>query len=331
MQQNRKIIYRLESGSHLYGTATAESDVDFSSVFMPTTYDLLSLQKCDYINESTKPSSQDRRNTSEDIDDQQYSLPRFLHLVLHGNPNLLEILFCNKPLIEDPVFTPLKENAYRFVAKHIYHSFTGFAVSQKKKLEYKSKRFKQLLKTVEYLETHYSTIIIDPKAQMEANLVSWLNANLSEYKGDKRSRQSFHEGLPVKIIYEKIKSECENYGWRVRTDTFLSLGYDAKFAAHTVRLFYEGIQLLTKRALEFPITGQAYEDIMAIRRGEVALEEFYRICDRYDEANKKALAQTNLPDAPDWKWANQYLVDTLEKHIVSTSLHQTHIKKTSVK
>jgi len=320
MQQNRKILYRVESGSHLYGTATAESDVDFSTVFMPTTYDLLSLQKCEYINESTKSSSQDRRNTSEDIDDQQFSLPRFLHLVLHGNPNLLEILFCNKPLIEDPVFTPLKENAHRFVAKHIYNSFTGFAISQKKKLEYKAKRFAQLLKTIEYLEAHYPAMIADSKAQMDTRLSSWLNANLSEYKGDKQNRQSFHEGLPIKIIYEKIKSECENYGWRVRTDTFMSLGYDVKFGAHAVRLFHEGIQLLTKRTLEFPITGQAYEDIMAIRRGEVALEEFYQICNRYEESNREALAQADLPDSPDWKWANQYLVDTLEEYVVSSSL-----------
>jgi hypothetical protein len=58
---------------------------------------------------------------------------------------------------------------------------------------------------------------------------------------------------------------------------------------------------------------------MAIKRGEVGIEEFYKICDRYEEDNRKAYAEADLPAAPDWKWANQYLVDTLERHIVSHS------------
>ena len=77
MKQDHKLLYRVESGSQLYGTSTPESDVDYSTVFMPTAYDLFSLQKCEYINDSTKSPSQDRRNTSDDIDDQQYSLQRY--------------------------------------------------------------------------------------------------------------------------------------------------------------------------------------------------------------------------------------------------------------
>jgi hypothetical protein len=57
---------------------------------------------------------------------------------------------------------------------------------------------------------------------------------------------------------------------------------------------------------------------MAIRQGEVGIDKFYEICNRYEEDNRKAYASTDLPDAPDWKWANSYLVDTLENYIVST-------------
>ena len=324
MHQNRKILYRkilykVESGSQLYGTTTPESDVDYTSVFMPTAYDLFSLQKYDYKDNSTKSSSEDRRNTADDIDDQQHSLQRYVHLVLQGNPNLLEILYCKNPVIEDPVFTPLKENTDKLISRKVYDSFTGFAISQRKKLEYKSKRFNQLKAAIEYLHSNYSGSIQSPNANINDDLAEWLNKNLTEYKGDKMNRQSFHTGLPAKVIYEKIKSEYENYGWRVKTSTFTTLGYDVKFGAHAVRLFYEGIQLLTKGYLEFPIAGQAYEDIMAIRRGEVGINEFYEICGRYEEENRKAYASTNLPDAPDFKWANKYLVDTLENYIVTTS------------
>jgi predicted nucleotidyltransferase len=320
MQQDRKIIYQVESGSQLYGTTLPESDVDYSSVFMPTSYDIFSLQKCDYINDSTKSSTENRRNTAEDVDNQKYSLQRFMHLVLHGNPNLLEVLFCKNPIIEDPIFTPVKENVHRFIAKHIYKSFTGFAISQKKKLQYKALRFKQLEDTLKWFEKKRQDQIVDSSAQMSEEDAVFLNGMLSEYKGKKNNRESFHQGLPIKIIYEKIKAEYDDYGWRVHTNTFERLGYDVKFGAHAIRLFYEGIQLLTKKNLEFPITGQAYDDIMSIRRGDVGLEGFYELCDQYEEKNRKALDQSDLPDEPDWKWANQYLVDTLEKYIVSNSL-----------
>jgi predicted nucleotidyltransferase len=320
MKQEHKILYKVESGSQLYGTTTPESDVDYTSVFMPTAYDLFSLQKCEYIDNSTKSSTEERRNTAEDTDDQQHSLQRYVHLVIHGNPNLLEILFCKKPVFEDPVFTPLKENASRLISRKVYDSFTGFATSQRKKLEYKSKRFNQLRLALGFFETEYpQSLLNDSKAILGIPAAEWLNKNLTEYKGDKSHTKSFHEGLPLKTIYEKVKAEYEGYGWRVHTDTFETLGYDVKFGAHAVRLFHEGIQLLTTGVLEFPITGQAYDDIMAIRRGEVSLEEFYKICDRYEEENRKAREITKLPDVPDIKWANNYLVETLENYIVTSS------------
>ena len=75
----------------------------------------------------------------------------------------------------------------------------------------------------------------------------------------------FHKGLPLKVIYEKIVSEYERYGWRVKTDSFATLGYDTKFASHTIRLLHEGAQLLLNGYLEFPISGEAHEDIMNIK------------------------------------------------------------------
>jgi len=321
MKQERKILYKVKSGSQLYGTTTPESDVDYTSVFMPTAYDLFSLQKCEYIDNSTKSSTEERRNTAEDTDDQQYSLQRYVHLVINGNPNLLEILFCKKPVFEDPVFTPLKENTGRLISRKVYDSFTGFAISQRKKLEYKSKRFKQLFIANKYFKAHYDQSYLEnPEMVIGHADAEWLNKNLTEYKGDKSNIISFHYGLPLKTIYEKIKFEYENYGWRVHTDTFETLGYDVKFGAHAIRLFHEGIQLLTTGVLEFPISGQIYDDIMAIRRGEVSLEKFYEICDWYEEENRKAREKTILPDVPDVKWANRYLVETLERDIVTASL-----------
>lgn len=311
---NRKILYKVKTGSHLYGTMTPTSDTDYSSVFLPTAEDILSLQKCDYIDDSTKNSSDNRRNNEEDIDDHKYSIGRYLHLLLQGNPSITEMLFAREPEEIDERFYFLKNNYSRFISLRVYDSFTGFAISQKKKLEYKSKRFHELEEALHYLESYHFDKV-ENKIPMDEQLAECLNHILKNYKGDKHNVERFHKGLPTALIYEKIKSEYETYGWRVKTDTFELLGYDVKFGSHAIRLLHEGQEILRTGKLDFPITGKAYEDIMKIRRGEVDLEEFYSIFATYESANRKAKEESILPEKADWKLANSWLVDLLKESI----------------
>jgi predicted nucleotidyltransferase len=313
---DRKIIYKTESGSYLYGTNTEASDKDYVSVFILTNYDILSLQKCDHIDESTKKSSSDRKNTSEDFDDQQYSISNYLHLVLNNNPNLTEILFAENPIIEDDTFTIFKKNVDKLISRNVYKSFTGFAYSQKKKLEYKSKRFTQLEKSLAYLEKEYPRDITDDSSAMGEKLALYLNENLSEYKGKNTNIESFHKGLPLKTACENIKKEYESYGWRVKTESFSPLGYDVKFASHALRLYHEGERLLATGRLEFPIKGSTHDDIMAVKTGNATIEEFYELCARYEGMCHKAFESTVLPEKADWKWANTTLVNILTDSIL---------------
>jgi predicted nucleotidyltransferase len=279
----RKIIYKTDSGSYLYGTNTENSDKDYTSVFLPTSYDLLSLQKCDFIDNSTKKSSENRRNTEDDIDDKIYSLNRYLSLVLSGNPNLLEILFAADPIICEPVFNIFKDNYDKILSQRVHHTFCGFAFGQIKKLEYKSKRYNQLAKALAYFETNYDPTELDSDdLKMSADVASYLNSTVDTYKTTKHNAESFHEGLPVKRVYERIIEEYNHYGWRTKTQTFASLGYDVKFASHAIRLYHEGAELLKTGKLEFPLSGKALDDIMRIKTGKVSLEEFYDLSDKYN-------------------------------------------------
>jgi hypothetical protein len=175
----------------------------------------------------------------------------------------------------------------------------------------------------EHLEEYYKQDISDPKSQMTDSLAEWLNISLTEYKGKNSSDgipgsgigKNFHSGLPTQIIYEKIKSEYDNYGSRVKNDTFKTLGYDVKFAAHAIRIYHEGAELQEFGQLFFPIGGQAYNDIMRVRRGEVSLSEFRDLAQLYENVNRTLKPVSILPEQPDYKWANAYLVDILTQYI----------------
>lgn len=318
-QLPRKMLYTIKSGSHLYGLNTPESDIDYLSIFLPRSEDLLSLQKCEYVDNSTKNSSENRRNTNEDIDDHQYSLQRYLHLVLSGNPNLTEVLFApkNVVIVEDERFTFLKNNYDKLISSNVYNSFVGFSYSQRKKLEYKSKRFGQLAKSIYYLESVFTKDQLqDSKLQLGEKVAEWLNINLNEYKGDKNNIEHFNKGLPLKTIYTKIVSEYERYGWRVHTKEFEKLGYDGKFAYHTIRLLYEGEQLLLNGKIEYPIEGQVKDDIFAIRKGEVPINDFYTLCTMYEDRCRLALEKSKLPKNPKRDWVNKWLINTLKTSII---------------
>jgi len=315
---NRKTLFKCKSGSHLYGLNTPDSDEDYVSIFMPTSHDLLSLQKCEMIDNSKVVKGENGRNTAEAIDDTSYSLPRYLHLTLQCNPNLTELLFAPKEVILETsdIYKELRSNRHLILSKRAYDSFMGFAISQRKKLEYKRVRFTELCSAIDYLEKECNTLLQDQTANnMTEDVASYLNKTVKNYKGSKHTTESFHKGLPTKIIYDKMIHERDNYGWRLHTDSFKTLGYDTKFASHTIRLLVECEMLLRDKKLTFPIPEKEHYDIMQVKTGQVQIEDFYTMCTLYEDRCRNALEKTTLPEQPEWKRMNDWLVKKLMQEI----------------
>ena len=76
------LIVKMKFGSHLYGTNTVHSDVDYKGVFLPSKKELLlgAVPKC--RNFSTNLGAQ--KNSQDDIDEEIYSLHYFLKLACQG-------------------------------------------------------------------------------------------------------------------------------------------------------------------------------------------------------------------------------------------------------
>ena len=65
-----------------------------------------------------------------------YELRKFIRLLLNSNPNVLSLLWLkpNQIVYEDPSGERLRENRDLFVTKQAYHSFSGYAHAQFKKM-----------------------------------------------------------------------------------------------------------------------------------------------------------------------------------------------------
>jgi predicted nucleotidyltransferase len=81
-----------------------------------------------------------------------------------------------------------------------------------------------------------------------------------------------------------------------------------KHAMHLIRLQYAGIGVLAEGQVPVRVDEAHRDRLLAIKRGEVPWEEIeaWRLAlhERFDEA----LASTRLPDRPDYRWANDFLI-----------------------
>lgn len=117
------ISYLTYAGSIAYGTNTETSDVDIRGFYRETIGDI--------ITGKSKDTIQDNRS-----DTVIYSLRKFVRLCRNANPNVLElhgtkdehIIFINE------VGRLIRDNREMFYSKKIFHTFGGYANSQRRKI-----------------------------------------------------------------------------------------------------------------------------------------------------------------------------------------------------
>lgn len=110
-------------GSHAYGLANENSDIDIRGIAVRTAEDILGMHHFDGFNQVT-----------ENTDIQIYTLDKFVNLALKGNVNVLEILFSDPSniLLCDGFGRYLLDIKEQFLSNDIYKSLRGTIYSHLK-------------------------------------------------------------------------------------------------------------------------------------------------------------------------------------------------------
>ncbi len=119
------ILY-CKSGSHAYGTNLPTSDEDFRGVFIPSE---------DYYIGLLKVEQEISNIDGKDV--VIYELKKYIQLAADCNPNILELLFCAQDdvLWQTEEGKILRDNRENFLSKKARHTFSGYAMSQLKRIE----------------------------------------------------------------------------------------------------------------------------------------------------------------------------------------------------
>ena len=230
-------IHQVVAGSHLYGTARPDSDIDVRGVCLAPTETLLGLSEF-----------QQYQSGGEDNDLVIYELRRFCALALNANPNILDILMApgEARQIIDPRWDIIYENRQAFLSQKARHTFSGYAVSQLKRIQ---------------RHRHWLTDPPDHRAAQEEFGGTW---DGSTYQFPKVARE------------QEYRAACKKWGdyqrWLAernprRAELERQFGYDTKHASHLVRLMLQCVRLLRDGEYDPRLYGDDLEMVLAVMGG----------------------------------------------------------------
>jgi len=305
-----KILYKIKSGSHLYGLTTPTSDVDYVGVYMEDTFEefIDPFNTKDEIDISITSKQENGKNDENAVDEKYFHIKKFIKLCAENNPNILEMLYTPKNCIEyvDPKFKSLiLDHPEMFVNAKLIDRFIGYAKSQEQKSYTKSENYLLLEKFKKWLEEIGD--FRSRKETIEYALTTFKYNFQNGFSGGytitnyilELGGMKFQFGITIKEAIARIKDRFARASHRVE-GIFVNK-YEPKFMSHTIRLLDEGYQLLSNGKINFPFTGKALEDIMNIKFGNTPVEIVVEIVNEYKN-RLSVLEKTHfLPKTADYE------------------------------
>ena len=132
-------VVRIKFGSHLYGTNTPQSDLDYKSVHVPDGRDILLQRVKKSINSGPRKAKEGEKNTPDAVDEGSYSLQRYLQLLVGGQTVAIDMLFAPNPIETSPLWKHIHDNRHRLLTKKSA-AFVGYCRTQANKYGIKGNR-----------------------------------------------------------------------------------------------------------------------------------------------------------------------------------------------
>jgi hypothetical protein len=340
-------IIELKFGSHLYGTNTPASDMDFKAIYVPTAREIVLGNYQKTICKS-RPKAECERNNKDDVDMEILSLDRYLELLMEGQTMALDILFAPENMRSEMTFLGLDvmneiyANKDKLITRNV-NAFVGYARQQAHKYGIKGTRMDALTKLMALLDSlpiHSS--LADHKEKFE-QLVNESEALTSLEKhplieiidilGPNRVDMMPHlhvcgRKVPfmaqIKFAKEVYGRVLEGYGSRARK-AHLEGGIDWKALSHAVRVNEEAKELLSTGFITFP---RPEKDLLvAIKTGKMDSEEVFGLIEQGVSDLYDAHAKSTLREEPDREWAADFIYRTYSNVVRNELTFENHTAK----
>lgn len=254
-------IVRIKFGSHLYGTDTPESDVDYKSVYLPERREIL-LQRVQDSMGVRKDKVEGQRNLPGDVDDEAYSLQRYLALLAEGQTVAVDMLFAPEPELAAPLWYLIKGERSRLLTKRSA-AFVGYCRQQANKYGIKGSRVSAAKRAMELFIEQRDRLGNTAKVQEVAGLLPTIfdaHTRTLEKETTQGHFETYFECCNRMVGFKNTLKEAaaiyariyEEYGDRARRAQSND-GIDWKALSHAVRVGHEALELLRTGFITFPL------------------------------------------------------------------------------
>lgn len=312
----RNVAFLSLHGSHLYGTDTPTSDLDYKGVFVAEQDDVILNRAAETYNMST--GGKEGSNTVDDIDLELIELRKFMWDLSKSQTYAVELLFANEESVQfsTPAFDFLRENTEDLLTSNMM-SFVGYCVSQSKKYGLKGKRLRDTERAYEFLLKQ------GPRKTLEEVLDSFeksvgYNENifLVEKTFDDQDHvarlleingKQFDLAVPIRKITPSLNKTLRKYGKRARK---AREGTDWKAISHAFRVAWQMEEIVKTGELKFPL--EKAPEILKLKLGEV---EYKDMQEALTELVEKIRTLEEKMEEKSWnseKW-DQWILNTYKE------------------
>ncbi|AND76035.1 hypothetical protein MX01_90 [Escherichia phage MX01] len=322
-------------GSHLYGTSTPESDVDFKEIFVPHPRDILLGTAMNHTNLNTNNTAS--KNTKDDVDHELYSLKYFFKLAADGETVALDMLHTPPEMVVKSdlpdVWKFIQDNRSRFYTTNM-KAYLGYVRKQASKYGVKGSRLAALrgvLAIVNQIPEQWVDYQEDGSTKQRRTRVEDIKHRLPEnefcewvfHNHEKTGPQTFYTVLGRKYqttlslieLKQSLNKLDAEYGERARKAE-ANEGIDWKALSHAYRAGYQLLEIYQTGDLVFPLREASI--IKLIKAGELPFKEVQELLeDTVDLVEVLAIqaSKNGMPAKVDMKFWDKFVEEVyLENH-----------------
>lgn len=299
-----EILTKVKYGSHLYGTNTETSDLDYKFIVLPELEYVLRGNKLK--NSVTSTGNDFSKNTKEDVDEEKVPIQVFASDFFDGQTYAIELALAitsknhNVVNVNRNMHDFVTELTGRFLTRNV-HSMVGFAFSQAHKYGIKGNRLKAIEQFIDMINESISEGK-DTVASLKNKVSLISDGNLYNssfsvggYDNQQKScvkllEKIFSYDVTLTEALERANGMKAKYGAR-SVDAKMAGGIDWKAVSNAVRITGFAIDLLEKGKFDLPVSQEERNLILSIKYGNETWETVETIINerlsKIDEAKQK--------------------------------------------
>lgn len=319
-----KTIVRLRFGSHLYGTATPDSDLDIKAVYLPTARNIL-LQRVKPAITNNRDKARGEKNTADDTDFEAYSPAKFLDLLADGQTVALDMLFAPaSALLEppDPLWHDIQALAPRLFSKKST-AFVSYCRQQARKYGVKGERLgavRLALDSLTRIESVYGSNEKLATATAELHTLAQghpllaiiqlpnPNGGSATYLDIAGKKAIF--SASIKSARDMVQNLYDDFGARTQAAE-ANQGVDWKAMSHAVRIAAQAVEFLQTGSITFPRPHAAH--LLAIKCGHLSYAVVSAEIEDLLTQVEAAAAASHLPDDIDASITDDFVAHLHER------------------